>query len=190
DMTGERTTTSSPTPTRKPPGARPQANARATQPSSISHSQINRHLPTPPKPVILSNSASSASPHHSEALSIEKPFDLDRVCYPSKEGRMFSWLRREDRDTEYQLRLGANGMYTAYMNGQLGGSEFGAWVINPQSITKLEFSFENRLVKLTRTWNGDPKAYIFFGFSDGAEGFVQRILDAAKPETKIAKLEP
>ena len=74
------------------------------------------------------------------------------------------------------------------MNGQLGDRDYATWMINPKSIQKLEFSYEQRLVAITRTWNSDPKAHIFFGFTNGAEDFVQSIIES-NPELAKVKLE-
>jgi hypothetical protein len=102
---------------------------------------------------------------------------------------MFSWLK-EDRGTEYQLRFDQNNMSTAYVNGRLGGSrEHAEWFINPNDVDRLEYSSEHRLLKVTRMWNNDPAAYIFFGFTHGAEAFVQRVLESRTSESHITAVK-
>jgi len=194
DVPRERIPSASPTPSRKVAGTRPEPDrARVTRPSSIFHGQVNQNRSTPTKPVTPSNATPSraAPPHQSEQKSNKECYDLDRVCYPGKDGKMFSWLKKEDRGTEYQLRFDQNNMFTAYVNGRLGGSqEHGEWLINPNSVDRLEYSSEHRLVKVTRMWNNDPAAYIFFGFIHGAGAFVQRVLELRTSEPHITvKLE-
>lgn len=175
-----------PTPSALTPSKR---STGVPQPNTIHHGQIKQHSLTPPKTVVASKPVSSRKvpPPQPGRQSIEKHFELDRVSYPSTGNKWFSWRKGED-GKQYKLVLGKNGMYTAFVDGQLGGSEYGAWMINPNSTGKLEFSYEQRLVKVTRMWNNDPKAHIYFGFTHGAKDFVQNIIDR-NPKTAWAKLE-
>jgi hypothetical protein len=106
-----------------------------------------------------------------------------------KDGKFFSWPSEEDHTpTPHWLRL-EKGMYCPYVGGNVGGGkDYGPCLIKPTRIVKLDYCLAKRLVKITRPWLNDPEAYVFFGFTNRVEDFLQSVKDEW-PDTKMAKFE-
>jgi hypothetical protein len=191
NIAGERST-ASPTSPRKP--RQGVSQSQALQSSSMSPSRGNQYLTPFTNKVI---STQTTSPNTLSPLQRGAPpdrddrntFDLNRVCYPMKDGKFFSWPSEEDHTpTPHWLRL-EKGMYCPYVGGKVGGGkDYGPCLINPTRIVKLDYCLAKRLVKITRPWLNDPEAYVFFGFTNRVEDFLQSVKDGW-PDTEMAKFE-
>jgi DNA-binding transcriptional regulator YdaS (Cro superfamily) len=191
NIAGERSA-ASPTPPRKPRQGASQS--QASQSSSMSPSRDNRYLTTTTNKVISTQTTSpyTLSPFQHDVPSDRDDrnnFDLNRVCYPMKDGKFFSWPSEEGHTpTPHWLRL-EKGMYCPYVGGKVGGGkDYSPCLIKPTRIVKLDYCIAKRLVKITRPWLNDPEAYVFFGFTNQVEDFLQSVKDGW-PDTKMAKFE-
>jgi hypothetical protein len=191
NIAGERSA-ASPTPPRKPRQGASQP--QTLQSSSMSPSRGNQYL-TPSTNKVISTQTTSRntlSPLQRDAppdRDDRSTFELNRVCYPMKDGKFFSWPSEEDHTpTPHWLRL-EKGMYCPYVGGKVGGGkDYGPCLIKPTRIVKLDYCLAKRLVKITRPWLNDPEAYVFFGFTNRVEDFIQSLKDEW-PDTKMAKFE-
>jgi hypothetical protein len=156
--------------------------AIGAQSSSMTKSPVKKSPSTPPKARM---SIETTAPYHLSPINPNKPvdFDLDRFCCPSKEGRYFSWSLKEDC-THYYLRL-ENGMYRPYVGDKVGGSVYACLMISPGRIVKLEYHTEERLVKVTLGNVGARKTYIWFGFKNGVEDFLESLREGWRGITPV-----
>jgi hypothetical protein len=159
---------------------------------SQSQNKPTSWLSTPPKAVVSTTTTSSyALSQHQPALSDHGDnFNIDRACYPSTGGQVFSWTSKEDSRI-HQLRL-EKGMFRPYVDNVIGnGQEYTVWMVNPTRIRKLEYCADERLVKITKNNGGDrPDTYIWFGFNNNRMTDFVSILSAGWPGIKVTTFDP
>jgi hypothetical protein len=66
-------------------------------------------------------------------------------------------------------------MYRPYVGDKVGGSDYACLMISPGRVVKLEYHTEERLVKVTLGNVGARKTYIWFGFKNGVEDFLESL---------------